>query len=48
MCGTCETPVIDGIPEHRDDVLTHEERERNDCMMICVSRSRSDKLVLDI
>ncbi|MGE2836871.1 PDR/VanB family oxidoreductase [Mycobacterium sp. SMC-4] len=48
MCGTCETPVLDGIPEHRDDVLTHEERERNDCMMICVSRSRSDRLVLDI
>ena len=48
MCGTCETPVLAGIPEHRDDVLTHEERERNDCMMICVSRSRSGKLVLDI
>ena len=48
MCGTCETPVLSGIPEHRDDVLTYEERERNDCMMICVSRSRSDRLVLDI
>lgn len=48
MCGTCETPVLGGTPEHRDNVLTHEERERNDCMMICVSRSRGDKLVLDI
>lgn len=48
MCGTCETPVLSGVPEHRDDVLTHEEQERNDCMMICVSRSRGDKLVLDI
>lgn len=48
MCGTCETPVLGGIPEHRDDVLTHEERERNDCMMICVSRSRGNRLVLDI
>nr|WP_308213139.1 PDR/VanB family oxidoreductase [Mycolicibacterium chitae] len=48
MCGTCETPVLSGIPEHRDDVLTHEERESNEYMMICVSRCRGDKLVLDI
>ena len=26
-CGTCETPVLDGMPEHRDDVLAHEERD---------------------
>lgn len=48
MCGTCETPVLSGLPEHRDDVLTYEEQARNDCMMICVSRSRGDKLVLDL
>ncbi|WP_062896095.1 PDR/VanB family oxidoreductase [Mycobacterium arosiense] len=48
MCGTCETPVLSGIPEHRDDILTYEEQERNDCMMICVSRCRGDRLVLDI
>lgn len=48
MCGTCETPVLGGIPEHRDDVLTHDERANNDCMMICVSRSRTPRLVLDI
>lgn len=48
MCGTCETRVLGGIPEHRDDVLTYEEQERNDCMMICVSRSRGSRLVLDI
>jgi ferredoxin-NADP reductase len=48
MCGTCETPVLEGIPEHRDDVLTYEEQEHNDCMMICVSRSRGERLVLDI
>ncbi|OBB26099.1 ferredoxin [Mycolicibacterium peregrinum] len=47
-CGTCETPVLSGLPEHRDDVLTYEERERNDCMMICVSRCRGGRLVLDI
>jgi ferredoxin-NADP reductase len=48
MCGTCETPVLGGTPEHRDDVLTREEQERNDCMMICVSRSRGETLVLDL
>ncbi len=47
-CGTCEAPVLSGVPEHRDDVLTYEEQENNDCMMICVSRSRGDRLVLDI
>jgi ferredoxin-NADP reductase len=47
-CGTCETPVLDGEPDHRDSVLTEEEQAANDCMMICVSRSRCPKLVLDL
>lgn len=47
-CGTCETPVLDGEPDHRDSVLTDEEREARDCMMICVSRSCSPRLVLDL
>jgi ferredoxin-NADP reductase len=47
-CGTCETAVLDGIPEHRDSVLTDEERAVNDCMMICVSRACGDRLVLDL
>jgi ferredoxin-NADP reductase len=47
-CGTCETPVLDGVPEHRDDILSEEEREANDTMMICVSRCRGERLVLDI
>jgi phenylpropionate dioxygenase-like ring-hydroxylating dioxygenase large terminal subunit/ferredoxin-NADP reductase len=47
-CGTCETAVLDGIPDHRDDVLTPEERERGDAMMLCVSRSATDHLVLDL
>ena len=40
-CGTCETPVLDGIPDHRDSVLDEEAREAGDCMMICVSRAGS-------
>jgi ferredoxin-NADP reductase len=47
-CGTCETDVIDGTPDHRDSVLTEEEREAGETMMICVSRCRGKKLVLDL
>ncbi|GAA3072141.1 PDR/VanB family oxidoreductase [Pseudonocardia yunnanensis] len=47
-CGTCETAVLAGEPEHRDSVLTDEEQAVNDCMMICVSRSRCPRLVLDL
>ncbi len=47
-CGTCETAVLDGLPDHRDSVLTEEERRAGDCMMICVSRSCTARLVLDL
>ncbi|MBC3193075.1 cytochrome P450 [Pseudonocardia sp. C8] len=47
-CGTCETRVVDGAVDHRDSVLDDRERDRNDCMMICVSRARSGRLVLDL
>ncbi|POX45198.1 oxidoreductase [Streptomyces sp. Ru71] len=47
-CGTCETDVLEGSPEHRDSVLTEEERAAGDTMMICVSRCRGARLVLDL
>ncbi|MBM7804428.1 cytochrome P450/ferredoxin-NADP reductase [Geodermatophilus bullaregiensis] len=47
-CGTCETGVLGGVPDHRDSVLGPDEREANDCMMICVSRASTDRLVLDL
>jgi ferredoxin-NADP reductase len=47
-CGQCMTPVLDGEPDHRDDVLTAEERASGAMMMTCVSRCRSPRLVLDI
>ncbi len=47
-CGTCETAVLGGVPDHRDSVLTEEERRAGDCMMICVSRSCTARLVLDL
>lgn len=47
-CGTCETVVLDGEPDHRDSLLTDEERAAGDTMMICVSRAGSARLVLDL
>ena len=47
-CGTCETAVLDGLPDHRDSVLDASERAADDCMMICVSRSLTPRLVLDL
>jgi ferredoxin-NADP reductase len=47
-CGTCETRVLRGTPEHRDTALTAKERESNKIMMICVSRAISDELTLDL
>ena len=47
-CGTCETAVISGIPDHRDSVLSDEEHATNEVMMICCSRSLSPLLVLDL
>jgi ferredoxin len=48
ICGTCETGVLEGLPDHRDSILADHEREANDCMFVCVSRSRTDRLVLDL
>ncbi len=47
-CGTCEARVLAGVPEHRDSVLSSEERAANDCMMICVSRATTPTLALDL
>lgn len=46
-CGTCETAVLSGEPDHRDSLLDDAERAAGDCMFICVSRSCSDRIVLD-
>lgn len=47
ICGSCETRVLDGEVDHRDFVLTTQEKARNDCMMVCVSRAACPLLVLD-
>ncbi|MFJ2720774.1 PDR/VanB family oxidoreductase [Streptomyces sp. NPDC087437] len=48
ICGTCETKVVEGVPDHRDSLLSQEERAANDTMMICVGRARCPRLVLDL
>ena len=48
VCGTCETRVLDGVPDHRDSLLSADEREANEYMMVCVSRAKSSRLVLDL
>ncbi|AOJ84830.1 ferredoxin [Burkholderia savannae] len=47
VCGSCETKVISGTPDHRDSVLSAKERAAGQTMMVCVSRSCSARLVLD-
>lgn len=47
ICGACETVVLEGEPDHRDLILSHQEQEENKKMFICCSGSKSDRLVLD-
>jgi ferredoxin-NADP reductase len=48
ICGTCECPVLEGEPAHRDSVLTADQHDSGDVMIPCVSGSRSKRLVLDV
>lgn len=48
MCGRCEQTVLEGTPDHRDEILTPEEQESGEYILICVSRCHSERLVLDL
>ena len=48
VCGSCKVNVLEGMPDHRDSVLSDDERARNDVMLVCCSGSRSRRLVLDL
>jgi vanillate O-demethylase ferredoxin subunit len=48
ICGSCETRVISGTPDHRDMILTERERQTKGTMMICCSGAKSESLVLDL
>jgi ferredoxin len=47
-CGTCETTVVEGVPDHRDSILSEQEKAEGRTMMICVSRCLGEQLVLDL
>ena len=48
ICGTCETPVTAGTPDHRDDLLSDAEQAEGKTMLICISRSLTPILELDV
>jgi tetrachlorobenzoquinone reductase len=48
LCGTCETRVLAGEPDHRDLILSEAERRESRTMMICCSRAKSPSLTLDL
>jgi ferredoxin-NADP reductase len=48
VCGTCIVSVVSGTPDHRDSVLSIAERDAGRCMAICVSRSLTPRLVLEL
>ena len=47
VCGTCRANVCSGVPDHRDEYLTDEEREDNDQILLCCSRARTPRLVIE-
>lgn len=48
MCGACLTGVLDGVPDHRDSVLSDSEHAQNTQITLCCSRSRTPRLVLEL
>ena len=48
VCGTCLTHVLGGEPDHRDSFLSASERRSGDKMLVCVSRSKTPKLLLEL
>lgn len=48
VCGECRIPVLAGAPLHRDDYLSEEERDADDSIMSCVSRSTTETLEIDL
>lgn len=48
ICGACLTPVIDGVPDHRDEFLSADEKSKNNQFTPCCSRSLTDTLMIDL
>lgn len=48
ICGTCETRIIEGEADHRDQYLSNEERNAQQTILVCCSRAKGKRLVLDL
>jgi vanillate O-demethylase ferredoxin subunit len=48
VCGTCITDVLEGVPDHRDVILSDDEKAAGNLITPCVSRSKTNLLVLDL
>jgi len=48
VCGTCEIALLEGEAEHRDSVLTDDEKAENSALMVCCSRAKTKRLKLDL
>ena len=48
VCGSCVARVLEGVPDHRDSVLTAEQKASGEVMILCTSLSRTERLVLDL
>jgi vanillate O-demethylase ferredoxin subunit len=40
--------VLAGVPEHRDQCLSASDKAAGDQMALCVSRTRGEKLVIEL
>jgi ferredoxin-NADP reductase len=47
-CGSCETRVLEGEPDHRGTLMSPADHDEEGTMLICVGRSRTPRLVLDL
>lgn len=48
ICGSCMVDVLEGEIDHRDDIISDEDKEKNNVMCVCVSRAKGNRLVLDL
>lgn len=48
VCGACETRVLSGEIDHRDDLLSDGEKKEGRTMLVCVSRACGDAITLDL
>ncbi|WP_322049406.1 PDR/VanB family oxidoreductase [Paraburkholderia sp. J67] len=48
VCGTCEVPILEGEADHRDQYLDDDEKAAQKTILLCVSRARTSRLVIDL